>query len=95
MVMAIGRVDIAGLPLFTLPPVAYNRRVIEVRRTDVFTRWFNSLRDQRARERINTRIIRLAEGNPGDVRPVGKGVAELRIDYGPGYRVYYTQRGKR
>jgi putative addiction module killer protein len=51
------------------------------------------LRDSRARARVAIRIDRLAEGNPGDVRPVGGGVSELRIDYGPGYRVYYVQRG--
>ncbi|MBI4340412.1 MAG: type II toxin-antitoxin system RelE/ParE family toxin [Chloroflexi bacterium] len=68
--------------------------MVEIRRTDVFTRWFNSLRDQRARERISTRIIRLSEGNPGDIRPVGEGVSELRIDHGPGYRVYFVRYGQ-
>jgi putative addiction module killer protein len=52
------------------------------------------LRDIRARARILARVERLATGNPGDVKPVGEGVSELRIDYGPGYRVYYTQRGR-
>ena len=55
--------------------------------------WFASLRDRQARARIDVRIRRLSLGNPGDVRPVGEGVSELRIDYGPGYRVYYVQRG--
>jgi len=67
--------------------------VIEVRRTDTFAEWLDDLRDLRARARIQARIERLAMGNPGDVRPVGEGVSELRIDYGPGYRVYFTKRG--
>ena len=65
----------------------------EVRQTDVYTRWFSRLRDRRARARIDLRIRRLSLGNPGDVRPVGVGVSELRIDYGPGYRVYFVRRG--
>ena len=65
----------------------------EVRQTDVYARWFDALRDTRARARINARIRRLSLGNAGDVRPVGEGVAELRIDYGPGYRVYFVRRG--
>ena len=67
--------------------------MIEVRRTDTFAEWLDDLRDLRARARIQARIERLAMGNPGDVRPVGEGVSELRIDYGPGYRVYFTKRG--
>ena len=67
--------------------------LIEVRQTDVYTRWFSRLRDRRARARIDLRIRRLSLGNPGDVRPVGAGVSELRIDYGPGYRVYFVRRG--
>jgi putative addiction module killer protein len=66
--------------------------MIEVRQTEVYARWFDGLRDRRARARINARIRRLSLGNPGDVRPVGEGVSELRIDYGPGYRVYFVQR---
>jgi putative addiction module killer protein len=65
---------------------------MDVRQTEVFARWFASLRDRRARARIDARIRRLSLGNPGDVRPVGEGVSELRIDYGPGYRVYFVQR---
>ncbi len=61
----------------------------------VYARWFNSLRDRKARARIDVRIRRLSLGNPGDVKAVGEGVSELRIDYGPGYRVYYKQRGQR
>ena len=66
---------------------------MEIRQTERFARWFNSLRDRQARRRIQARIDRLQIGNPGDVRPVGEGVSELRIDYGPGYRVYFIQRG--
>ena len=69
--------------------------MIEIRQTAVYARWFNSLRDRKARARIDVRIRRLSLGNPGDVKAVGEGVSELRIDYGPGYRVYYTQRGQR
>jgi putative addiction module killer protein len=65
----------------------------EVRQTEVFARWFARLRDRRARQRIQARIDRLEIGNPGDARPVGSGVSEMRIDYGPGYRVYFVQRG--
>lgn len=68
--------------------------MIEVRQTDVYAQWFRRLRDKEAKARINTRIRRLSLGNPGDVRAVGEGVSELRIDYGPGYRVYFVQRGK-
>lgn len=67
--------------------------MIEVIKSAAFERWFGSLRDRRAQARINARIRRLSIGNPGDVRPVGSGVSELRIDCGPGYRVYYLQRG--
>jgi putative addiction module killer protein len=68
--------------------------MVEIRKTEVFAKWLDSLRDVRGRARIQARIERLATGNPGDVKPVGEGVSELRIDYGPGYRVYYTQRGR-
>ena len=67
--------------------------MIEVRQTDVFTDWFAGLRDREARARITVRIRRLSIGNPGDVKPVGSGVSEMRIDYGPGYRVYFVRRG--
>ena len=67
--------------------------MIEIRQTEVYERWFDSVRDRQARVRIDTRIRRLSLGNPGDVTPVGEGVSELRIDYGPGYRVYFMQRG--
>lgn len=68
--------------------------MIEIRQTDVYSKWFKSLRDRQARARIDTRIRRLSLGNPGDVKPVGEGVSELRIDYGPGYRVYFVQHGQ-
>lgn len=67
--------------------------MIKIRKTDRFARWLDGLRDIRARARVQVRIERLATGNPGDVRPVGEGVSELRVNYGPGYRVYYTKRG--
>jgi putative addiction module killer protein len=68
--------------------------VIEVRQTEIFARWLANLRDGRARARINARIRRLSVGNPGDVKSVGSGVSEIRIDYGPGYRVYFVRRGE-
>jgi len=68
--------------------------VIEIRKTEVFARWLDDLRDLRARARIQVRIERLAAGNPGSVKPVGEGVSELRIDYGPGYRLYFKRRGR-
>jgi putative addiction module killer protein len=68
--------------------------VVEVRQTDEYARWFKKLRDSKARARILVRVRRLSLGNSGDVRSVGEGVLELRIDFGPGYRVYYTHRGK-
>lgn len=67
--------------------------MIEIRKTEQFAKWIDGLRDIRARARIQIRIERLAAGNPGDVKAVGEGVSELRIDYGPGYRVYFTRRG--
>jgi putative addiction module killer protein len=62
-----------------------------MRKTDVFIEWLIKLRDSRARARIFKRIERLAEGNPGDVKPIGEGCSEMRIDYGPGYRVYFIE----
>lgn len=75
-------------------PIGYTCRVYEIRRSETFDAWLANLSDGKARARIAQRIDRLAAGNPGDVKPVGAGVSELRIDYGPGYRVYYVQRGK-
>ncbi len=68
--------------------------MVEVRQTDVFSKWLRELRDRQARVRIQIRIDRLQLGLAGDVKPVGEGVSELRIDYGPGYRVYFTERGR-
>ncbi|MFT4100520.1 MAG: type II toxin-antitoxin system RelE/ParE family toxin [Burkholderiaceae bacterium] len=65
----------------------------EILRSDVFDRWFDELRDRRGKFRIAARIDRLAAGHAGDVKSVGDGVSELRIDFGPGYRVYFTRRG--
>ncbi len=67
--------------------------MLEVLQSTTYREWFEGLRDREARARIDARIRRLSLGNPGDVKPVGSGVSELRIDYGPGYRVYYQQRG--
>jgi putative addiction module killer protein len=66
----------------------------EIRRSNVFIKWFNKLRDDRAVAKILERVKRLAEGNPGDVKPPGEDVSEMRIDYGPGYRVYYKDTGR-
>lgn len=68
--------------------------MMEIRKTEVFVRWLDELRDIQARARVQIRIERLAAGNPGDAEPVGEGVSELRINYGPGYRVYFKQRGR-
>lgn len=67
---------------------------MEIYKTELFAIWLDGLRDIRARARVQARIERLAAGNPGDVEPVGGGVSELRIHYGPGYRVYYKQKGR-
>ena len=67
--------------------------MIEIRETLEFSTWLESLRDAQARTRVQARILRLRYGNPGDVRPVGEGVSEMRIDYSPGYRVYFVKRG--
>lgn len=68
--------------------------MIEVRQTETYARWIAGLDDDRARARIEVRIYRISLGNFGDVKSVGEGVGELRIDYGPGYRVYLTRRGR-
>ena len=67
--------------------------MIEVRQTDIYANWFAKLRDMRAKARIDVRVRRLSLGNAGDVKPVGAGISELRIDVGKGYRVYYINRG--
>jgi putative addiction module killer protein len=69
--------------------------MFEIRETDDYRQWLIGLRDLKARTRIAARVERLILGNPGDVKPVGEGVSELRIDWGPGYRVYYCRKGQR
>ena len=66
--------------------------MLEVRQTSLYSEWFADLRDRTAKVRIDIRIRRLSLGNPGDVQPVGEGVSELRVDHGPGYRVYFIQK---
>jgi putative addiction module killer protein len=68
--------------------------VPEVRQTEIFSRWLGGLADRRARAKIAARIDRLAHGNPGDVASVGEGISELRVHFGPGYRVYFVTRGR-
>ena len=68
--------------------------MIRILRTKEFVRWFARLRDESAKARIRARVRRLSLGNPGDVRSIGSGVSELRIDYGPGYRIYFVERGQ-
>ena len=69
--------------------------MIEIRQTDEYERWFETLRDRAARVRIDLRIRRLSLGNPGSVEPIGEGLSELKIDFGPGYRVYYLRQAGR
>jgi putative addiction module killer protein len=68
--------------------------VKDIRRTEPYKKWFKKLRDNRAKARIFARIERFANGNPGDIKPIGEGCSEMRIDYGPGYRVYFKYTGK-
>ena len=68
--------------------------MIDIRKTNVFAQWLDGLKDFQARARVQARIERLAAGNPGDVEPIGEGVSEFRINYGPGYRVYFKKRGR-
>ncbi|BAK33961.1 hypothetical protein MLP_09470 [Microlunatus phosphovorus NM-1] len=68
--------------------------MLDVVRTDEFDSWLQRLKDQRGKSRILRRLDRLAQGNPGDVRPIGKGLSELRLNVGPGYRIYYLQDGE-
>jgi putative addiction module killer protein len=73
--------------------VNYGIQMIEIIKSSTFDQWLKKLRDPQAKARIQMRIRRLGLGNPGDVRPIGEGLSEMRIDYGPGYRVYYLQQG--
>jgi putative addiction module killer protein len=66
--------------------------MIEIRQTEEFSSWFKKLKDKTARVKIAIRIRRISLGNFGDVKPVGEGISELRLNYGPGYRVYFVQR---
>ncbi|MDA8165785.1 MAG: type II toxin-antitoxin system RelE/ParE family toxin [Desulfobacteraceae bacterium] len=67
--------------------------MFEIIKSETFERWLLGLKDRMARARVQARIDRLAAGNPGDAKPVREGIRELRIDYGPGYRVYFIKRG--
>lgn len=69
--------------------------MIEIAQSEEFDTWLRRLRDSKAKARIQARILRLSLGNPGDVKPVGQGISEMRIDYGPGYRLYYLNQGDR
>ncbi|WP_339757790.1 type II toxin-antitoxin system RelE/ParE family toxin [uncultured Hoeflea sp.] len=69
--------------------------MLEVRQTEVFAKWLAKLRDKEAKARILVRIRRMTLGNPGDIKPVGQGVSEMRVDYGPGYRIYVAMRNER
>ena len=80
--------------LETQKPVLYEGQTFQLAETDEFHGWLSSLADRRAAVRIVDRIKRASDGNFGDVKPVGSGVSEMRIDYGPGYRVYFFRRGK-
>jgi len=76
------------------PAVLYKGQAFQLAETDEFHQWLGSLADRRAKARIIDRIKRASDGNFGDAKPVGSGVSEMRIDYGPGYRVYFFRRGK-
>jgi putative addiction module killer protein len=87
-------ISVLGSTLTHPYPIGYTSLMIEVRQTATFAHWFQGLRDSQARARILVRIRRLSLGNPGDVRAVGAGISELRIPWGPGYRVYFVARGE-
>ena len=74
--------------------MGYINAVIEIRQTEEYVSWFKRLRNREARARILARIRRLSLGNPGDVKPAGEGISEMRIDFGPGYRIYFIQQGE-
>lgn len=68
--------------------------MLAIIKSDVFDRWLKRLRDRKAKAKIEARILRLSMGNPGDVKPVGRGISEMRVEYDPGYRVYFKQIGE-
>jgi putative addiction module killer protein len=72
----------------------YLQLVMDIRKTDIYQKWYDKLADAEARHRITVRLRRLEDGNPGDVKPAGEGISEMRIHYGPGYRIYYKDTGK-
>lgn len=74
-------------------PTEYTNTMIGIRQTEVYSKWFDKLKDRKSKAIIIARIRRLSLGNFGDVKPIGEGVSELRIDFGPGFRIYLTQRG--
>ena len=80
--------------VYMLSPMVYSVLMFEVKRTDAFDGCLKGLKDSKGRTRIQARIDRLANGNAGDVAPIGEGLSELRIDFGPGYRVYYARAGR-
>ena len=77
-----------------LPTVLYDGQAFQITETSVFVSWFGSLRNRRASAKIGDRLLRASNGNFGDVKSAGGGISEMRIDYGPGYRVYFFKRGK-
>ena len=81
------------VPPSVLYKMGYSQPMKQLEKTDEFAVWFESLSDRQVRARIQVRIDRLQDGNPGDVAPVGAGVSELRLHFGSGWRVYYTERG--
>lgn len=86
--------SVTNLTLFdNLYPAGYTSVMYQIRKTDRFAAWIDNLRDLKGRARILARIERLAVGHAGDVKPVGEGVSEMRIDTGPGYRVYFVKHG--
>jgi len=77
----------------TFASVNYGYHMVELIKSETFDQWLRDLRDIRAAARIQVRLDRMAAGNPGDIKPVGDGISEMRIDCGPGYRVYFMRRG--